>query len=321
MVASSKVALVSSTAVVAPIAKPTFGTAMLQLASMPSKLSSGALGIAHNYSASIKALVVALHTARRANSDDSVRDTMLQAWFKTPEGKAHVNEKNAMPAPKLRTDTQKERVNTLKDIETAVANQLERACDVYSGLAILRTTRLVTVHCEKDVYSCFVRSEKLLKEMQNFAFNTGMLQRVPAEAKHITAKTSTKDIVALVSNAGRSGAPGQKPGGAVERIDQSKMGAAFKALDVSMTAYVKPSGELAVSPAALAEAKRVFGRLYHMLSDQDRYDAINAFKADADKAKTQTKAVQDAANRAAATATANAKTATVPQLPAVAKTA
>jgi hypothetical protein len=283
-------------------AKPnvsSFGDYFLSLATMSSKLSAGAVGGAHLFGDSLKLLRNELAHARKKDNDETVRNTCLKSWRSTPAGETFEREKVALSKidPKVRSDVQKKRVKQMRLEENNVALQMERACDAFTGMEILRQTRIVNVVEVTEgsgVFACFVRSEKTLKEMQNVEFTATMLQSVPNHVKYITDKTSTADIAAKVSGgAGRKGKAGKKKGGKTERIAPSALAPALEAIDVSVAAIIKDSGQgIAAGPDANNALHRLWARFDALMTDAEKDAARAAYaalgvkeKAKADKAK------------------------------------
>jgi hypothetical protein len=281
---------------VSSVAFNAFGSAVYDMAVKATQIEAGAIKLAHLYGPQLQGILAKLQHARKDSNDETVRDTCLQFWLPSAAGIAFTKEKNALPTPKQRTDQQRTRAVQLRKIENKVALGIERACDTLTGMNILKTTRLVQVletATGSDVFGCYVRSETKLKEMQNFEFNATQLQAVPANAKRITDKTSTKDVLALCGGGPRKGKAGKAKGGKVERIPNAKLAEAFTALDTAIAAYTKPDGVgFASGPDAQKAADMLFARLYNSMTPERRNAALIAYAEEAKAYKAKVKAVK-----------------------------
>jgi hypothetical protein len=273
-----------------------FCTALYAMAESATQIEAGAVKFAHLYGTQLTSVLAKLQHARKETNDESVRDTCLQFWLPSVAGVAFSKEKNALPAPKQRSDQQRTRAEQLRRIENKVAIGIERACDTLTGINILKTTRMVQIietAPNSGVFGCYVRSETKLKEMQNFEFNATQLQAVSANAKRITDKTSTKDVLALCGGGPRKGKAGKAKGGKVERIANAKLADAFTALDTSIAAYTKPDGiGFASGPDAKKAAAMLFARLYNSMTPDERNAALIAFAEEGKAHKAKVKAVK-----------------------------
>jgi len=279
----------------------TYGADALRYAKAEAEANIGALYMAHTHAAIYRDL---RNKLAAKSADDSERDIILNHWRSFPEGEAHEKKKKGFPAHKDRSPEQHATFNAMLRWESNINTQTLRAIKVRTGLDILeKQERLVIVEKIEGTkeWQCNVRAEKVLKERNNTAFNVRQLSTIADIAKQITAKTSTHNVLKKAKT-GKQDTPDKAPGGAVERIDQSKLGAVLKQVNASLTTFVKDDGSLALPPDALAECKRNFALTYHRLTAKQRDEALAEYKADADKAAAKEAAALAAKKQAVAPA-------------------